>query len=147
MESTNMKSVSDYFIVPPKMRENPANYNDVIMSTLGSQITGVPIVCLTVDSVADQRNYQSSASLAFWWEPPVTDGFPSERASSAENVSIWWRHHAKYHADIEVSADRAHYDVLLCCIVFHGLYAERKSVKSRPSDAYMHQWANHHQFR
>ena len=24
--------------------------------------------------------------------PPVTDGFPSERASNAENISIWWRH-------------------------------------------------------
>ena len=25
--------------------------------------------------------------------PPVTGGFPSYRASNAENVSIWWRHH------------------------------------------------------
>ena len=25
--------------------------------------------------------------------PPVTGGFPSQRASNAENVSIWWRHH------------------------------------------------------
>ena len=25
--------------------------------------------------------------------PPVTGGFPSQRASKAENVSIWWRHH------------------------------------------------------
>ena len=24
---------------------------------------------------------------------PVTHGFPSQRASNAENVSIWWRHH------------------------------------------------------
>ena len=24
--------------------------------------------------------------------PPVTGGFPSQRASNAENVSIWWRH-------------------------------------------------------
>ena len=23
----------------------------------------------------------------------MTDGFPSQRASNAENVSIWWRHH------------------------------------------------------
>ena len=26
--------------------------------------------------------------------PPVTGGFPSQRASNAENISIWWRHHA-----------------------------------------------------
>ena len=25
--------------------------------------------------------------------PPVTSGFPSQRASNTENVSIWWRHH------------------------------------------------------
>ena len=24
---------------------------------------------------------------------PVTDEFPEQRASNAENVSIWWRHH------------------------------------------------------
>ena len=24
--------------------------------------------------------------------PPVTGGFPSQRASNADNVSIWWRH-------------------------------------------------------
>ena len=25
--------------------------------------------------------------------PPVTGGFPSQKASNAENVSIWWRNH------------------------------------------------------
>ena len=25
--------------------------------------------------------------------PPMTGEFPAQRASSAENVSIWWRHH------------------------------------------------------
>ena len=38
------------------------------MSVMVSQITGVFIVCLTVGSDADQRNYQSSASLAFCGE-------------------------------------------------------------------------------
>ena len=35
------------------------------MSAMASQITGVPIVCLTVYSGADQRQHDSSASLAF----------------------------------------------------------------------------------
>ena len=26
-------------------------------------------------------------------KPPVTEGFPSQRASNAETVSVWWRHH------------------------------------------------------
>ena len=41
------------------------HYNDVIMA---SQITGVSIVCSSVGSGADQRKYQSSASLVFVWE-------------------------------------------------------------------------------
>ena len=47
--------------------------------------------CLLSRSGTDQRKHLSSASLAFvrgihWW--PV-----EERASNAENISIWWRHH------------------------------------------------------
>ena len=39
--------------------------NDVIMSTMASQITSVSVVCSTIGSGSDQRKYQSSASLAF----------------------------------------------------------------------------------
>ena len=28
------------------------------------------------------------------WNSPVTGEFPAKRASDAENVSIWWRHHS-----------------------------------------------------
>ena len=28
--------------------------------------------------------------------PPVTGEFPSQRASNAEHVSIWWRHHVHW---------------------------------------------------
>ena len=41
------------------------HYNDVIMGAMASQITGPTIVYSTVYSGADQRKYQSSASLAF----------------------------------------------------------------------------------
>ena len=44
----------------------PIHYSDVIMSVLGSHITGVWINCSTLSSGGpDQRIYQSSASLAF----------------------------------------------------------------------------------
>ena len=43
----------------------PVHYNDVIMSAMASQITGVPIVRSVVSSGADQRKHQSSASLVF----------------------------------------------------------------------------------
>ena len=44
-----------------------AHYNDVIMSTIASQITSLTIVYSTVYSGVDQRKHQSSTSLAFVW--------------------------------------------------------------------------------
>ena len=66
-----------------------SHYRYVKMSAMASQITGVSVVCSTVCSGADQRKHRTSALLAF----VVTCKFPSQRASNAENVSIWWRHH------------------------------------------------------
>ena len=42
-----------------------SHYDDVIMSTMASQITNLTIVYSSVYSGADQRKHQSSASLAF----------------------------------------------------------------------------------
>ena len=69
-------------------------YSDAIMSAMASQITGVSVVCSTGCSGPGQRKHQSSASLTFVrWDPAVTGGFPSQRASNAENVSILRSHH------------------------------------------------------
>ena len=63
------------------------------MGAMVSQITSISIVYSTVWSGADQGKYQISALLAFvkgihrW---PVNS---PHKASNAENVSIWWRHH------------------------------------------------------
>ena len=46
-------------------RKTTSHYNDVIMSTMASQITRLTIVYSTVYSGADQRKHQNSASLAF----------------------------------------------------------------------------------
>ena len=45
----------------------PCHYNDVIMTTVASQITSLTVVYSTVYSDADQRKHKSSASLAFLW--------------------------------------------------------------------------------
>ena len=62
-------------------------YNNVIMSAMMSQLTSLPVVYSTVYLGTDQINHQSSAPLG-----AVTE-FPAERASNAENISIWRRHH------------------------------------------------------
>ena len=69
------------------------HYSDVIMSTMASEITSLTIVYSIVYSGGDQRKHESPASRA--GNSLVTCEFPAQRASNAENVSIWWRHHAK----------------------------------------------------
>ena len=81
---------------------NPVHYSDVIMDVMVSQITGISIVSSTVCPGADQRNHKKNIKAPRHWpllgkttghSTSVTVGFPSQRASNAEIVSIWWRHH------------------------------------------------------
>ena len=64
------------------------HYSDVILGEMTSQITSLTIVYSTVYSDTAQRKHQSSASLAFAGNSPVTGEFPAQMASNAENVSI-----------------------------------------------------------
>ena len=64
------------------------------MGAMASQITSLTIVYTTVYWGADQKEHQSSALLAFVQGIHRWPGeFPAQRASNAENVSIWWSHH------------------------------------------------------
>ena len=56
------------------------------MGAIASQITSLMIIYSIINSGADQRKYQSSAS-------PVSSEFPAQMASNTENAYIWWRHH------------------------------------------------------
>ena len=74
------------------------HYSDVTMRLMTSPINIVWNICSTICSGAHPRKHQKSTSLAFMRGiPPVTGGFPSQRANNAENVSIWWRHHGQTH--------------------------------------------------
>ena len=84
------------------------------MSAMASQIGGVSIVCSDICSGTDQRKRQSSASLAFYeGNPPVTGGFPSQRASKAKMFSC---------GDIIMNAsnclDQPNLSVLKCKYIF-----------------------------
>ena len=64
------------------------------MSAIASQITGVSTVCSTVVSGTDQRkNLKVRVTGICARNSPVTDEFSAQKASNAENVSFWWRHH------------------------------------------------------
>ena len=76
------------WIVLDAWHRHHTHYCDVIMGALAFQITSFMAVYSTVYADVDQRKYESSV-----WNSSVTGEFPTQRASNAENVSIWWHHH------------------------------------------------------
>ena len=75
------------------------------MAPIASQITSLTIVYSTVYSDADQRKHQSSASLASVWGIHRDRWIPRTKASYAENVSIWWRHHVTKYSSLPAPED------------------------------------------
>ena len=82
---TPMRNVGGLRTFNPKLKDSAGGeVNDIMMSTMASQITSLTIVYLSVYSGADQRKHQISASLAF-----VRGIHRWPGASNAENGSIW----------------------------------------------------------
>ena len=73
------------------------NYNDIIMGAMASQITSLTIVYSTV-LFRPRSKKISKLRITGLCEgnSPMTGEFPAQRASNAENVSIWWRHHVYF---------------------------------------------------
>ena len=63
------------------------------MITMAAQITSLMIVYATVYPGAYQKISKLSVTGLCTENSPVTGEFPAQKASNAENVSIWWRHH------------------------------------------------------
>ena len=72
------------------------------MDSMASQITSLTIAYSAVYSGENQRKHQSSASLAFVGNSPVTGELSAQMASNAEIISIWWRHHAETAGIVEL---------------------------------------------
>ena len=68
------------------------NYNDVIMTTVASQITSLTVVYSIVYSGAEQRKHQSSASLAFLRGIQRDRWIPRTKGQQRGKWSIRWRH-------------------------------------------------------
>ena len=69
------------------------HYDDVIMTMMAAQITSLTVVYSTVYSDTNQRKHKAPRHWPLCGEFTGTGEFPAQRASYAENVSIWWRHH------------------------------------------------------
>ena len=66
-----------------------------MMGTIASQITSLTIVYSTIYSFIQTQIKENIKAPRHW---PLcgefTGEFPTQMVSNAENVSIWWRHHA-----------------------------------------------------
>ena len=69
------------------------HYSDVIMSAVAPQITSFRIVYSPFLQAQIKRNIKAPRHWPCEGNSPVTGEFPAQRASNAENISIWWRPH------------------------------------------------------
>ena len=72
----------------------PLHYNDVIMGPIASQITSLTIVLNRLFRRRSKKTSKLRVTGLCAGNSPGTGEFPTQMASYAENVSIWWRHHA-----------------------------------------------------
>ena len=70
------------------------HYDDVRMGATASQITSLTIVYQPFIQTQIKENIKARRHWPLCGEFTGTGEFPAQRASYAENVSIWWRHHA-----------------------------------------------------
>ena len=77
------------------------------MGTMVSQITSLTLVYSTIYSRRRSKKTSKLRVTGFCaGNSPVTGEFPTPMASNAENISIWWRHHAKFHGWVAASIMR-----------------------------------------
>ena len=68
------------------------HYNNVIMGLMASQITSLTIVYSKVHYRSKKTSKLRVTGLCAG-NSPATGEFPAQKASNAEHVPIWWRHH------------------------------------------------------
>ena len=73
-----------------------SHYNDVIMSAMASQITGVPIVYSTVCSGVYKKNSKAPCHWPLCGELTGDRWIPRIKGKWPEIFSIWWRHHGEW---------------------------------------------------
>ena len=75
--------------------EIPEHYDDVIMTTLRLKSPASRLFTQSFIQAYIKENIKAPPHWPLCGEFTGTDEFPAQRASNAENVSIWWRHHGQ----------------------------------------------------
>ena len=123
---------------------HPLHYIDVIMGAMAFQITSLTIVYPTVYSGADQRKYQSSASLAFVW------GIRRWPVNSLHKGPVTWKMFP--FDDVIMALDRIDPDIqcsndIYLCNIFHNYFFEDLFVESANHYCLIHQCFLYHMWK
>ena len=105
----------NYFVVTSCIsggRFTTSHYTDVIMTTMPSEITTSRLFTQSFIRAQIKGNIKAPRHWPLCREFTGTGEFSAQRASNAENVSIWWRHH-------EVQPVTTKY-VINCCTRVHA---------------------------
>ena len=119
-------------------------HSDVIMSTMAPQITGrCPDGSL--NRLFRGRSRKTSRLRVIGLcegNTPVTGEFPSQRASNAEKVFIWWRHHANQCAvwfrrisqQIHITSEYRYWQLKCICFAKYRGYLKKNYGLDKCSD-------------
>ena len=76
------------------------HYNNVTISAMASLIIGVPIGCLNCwFSRRSKRTSKLRVICLCTGNSPMTGELPTKKASNADSVFIWWRHHNRHNLE------------------------------------------------
>ena len=85
---------------------NQYHYGDVMSGAIASQITGLTICLLNrLFGCRSKKTSKLRVTGLFVGNSPGTGEIPAQMASNAENVSIWWRHHATSSITLQILFD------------------------------------------
>ena len=82
---------------------DPSHYNDVIMSVIVSNHQPHNGLLNLLFRRRSKKTPKLRGTGLCEGNSPVTGDVPSQRASNAENVSIWWRHHELWFENVGVT--------------------------------------------
>ena len=77
------------------------HYYDFITGGMASQITSLAVVYRLLRH-RSKKTPQLRVTGLCEGNSPMAGEFPAQRSSNAENVSIWWRHHARLISETEI---------------------------------------------
>ena len=104
----------------------------ITMTTTASQITSLAVVYSIFIQAPIKENIKAPRHWPFCGEFTGIGEFPAQRASNAENVSIWWRHHVNVFVECLLDNSNASKAYILVSENSTSIICGQQESESRP---------------